>query len=63
MKKTLLLLLLSLSFSIHALSVTMVAPCESGDFKKEVEKRNNFDPLVNKSRDVPYLVDQHLLEK
>jgi hypothetical protein len=38
MKKLPLLLLLSLSFSVHALSLTMVAPCESGDFKKEVEK-------------------------
>ena len=32
-------------------------------FKKEVTKRNDFNPLVNKNRDIPYLVDQHLLEK
>ena len=32
-------------------------------FKKEVEKRNNFNPLVNKSNNIPYLVDQHLLNK
>ena len=32
-------------------------------FKKEVEKRNNFKPLINRTRKIPYLVDQHLLEK
>ena len=34
-------------------------------FKKEIEKRNNFDPVINinKDRNIPYLVDQHLLEK
>ena len=32
-------------------------------FKKEVAKRNNFNPLVNTSKKIPYLVDQHLLEK
>jgi len=32
-------------------------------FKKEIEKRNNFNPLVNTTSKVPYLVDQHLLEK
>ena len=32
-------------------------------FKKEVAKRNDFNPLVNKNRNIPYLVDQHLLEK
>ena len=31
--------------------------------KKEVEKRNNFKPLINRTRKIPYLVDQHLLEK
>ena len=41
MKKLPLLLLLSLSFSVHAQSLTMVAPCESGDFKKEVEEAKN----------------------
>ena len=30
---------------------------------REKEKRNNFDPLIKKDRNVPYLVDQHLLEK
>ncbi len=33
------------------------------NFKKEILKRNNFNPLVDKSRNIPYLVDQHLLEK
>ena len=32
-------------------------------FKKEIETRNNFNPLVNKGQKNPYLVDQHLLEK
>jgi NADH-quinone oxidoreductase subunit F len=32
-------------------------------FKKEVEERNNFNPLINQDRDLPYLVDQHKLEK
>ena len=32
-------------------------------FKKEVAKRNNFNPLVDKNRNIPYLVDQHLLDK
>ena len=26
-------------------------------------KRNNFDPLIKSNKDIPYLVDQHLLEK
>ena len=32
-------------------------------FRKEIEKRNNFNPIVNKNKDIPYLIDQHLLEK
>ena len=32
-------------------------------FKKEIEDRNNFNPLVNTGQKNPYLVDQHLLEK
>jgi len=32
-------------------------------FKKEVEKRNNFNPLINTNKKIPYLIDQHLLEK
>ena len=32
-------------------------------FKKEVIKRNDFNPLINSSKKIPYLVDQHLLEK
>jgi len=32
-------------------------------FKKEIIKRNDFDPLVNRNKNIPYLVDQHLLEK
>ena len=32
------------------------------DIDIEVE-RNKFDPLVKKQKNIPYLVDQHLLEK
>ncbi len=32
-------------------------------FRKEVAKRNDFNPLVNKNKTIPYLIDQHLLEK
>ena len=32
-------------------------------FKHEIEKRNNFNPLIKKDRKIPYLVDQHTLEK
>ena len=32
-------------------------------FKKKVAKRNNFNPLINVSKKIPYLVDQHLLDK
>ena len=32
-------------------------------FKKEIEKRNNFNPTFDKGKNIPYLVDQHLLNK
>ena len=32
-------------------------------FKDEIIERNKFDPIVKKQKDIPYLVDQHLLEK
>ena len=32
-------------------------------FKKEIEQRNNFDPSIKKKKDIPYLVDQHLMDK
>ncbi len=32
-------------------------------FKKEIIERNNFDPLVKNNKNIPYLVDQHLLEE
>jgi NADH-quinone oxidoreductase subunit F len=32
-------------------------------FKTEIEERIKFEPVVKKSKDIPYLVDQHLLEK
>ena len=31
--------------------------------KKEMESRNNFNPKIKKEKKIPYLVDQHLLEK
>ena len=33
------------------------------NFKDEIIKRNKFDPIVQKQKNIPYLVDQHLLEK
>jgi NADH-quinone oxidoreductase subunit F len=32
-------------------------------FRKEIEERNNFEPTIKKNNEVPYLVDQHLLDK
>ena len=33
-------------------------------FKSEIEKRNSSDPLIdNNNLNIPYLIDQHLLEK
>ena len=32
-------------------------------FKKEIEDRNNFNPTIKKVKEIPYLVDQHLLDK
>ena len=31
-------------------------------FKKEIEKRNPESPVVKKKSNIPYLIDQHLLE-
>tara|TARA_Y100001935_G_scaffold244220_1_gene236455 strand:- start:2516 stop:2644 length:129 start_codon:yes stop_codon:yes gene_type:complete len=28
-----------------------------------VKKRNKFDPIVKENKNIPYLVDQHLLDK
>ena len=32
-------------------------------FKDEIKKRNKFDPIVEENKNIPYLVDQHLLDK
>ena len=32
-------------------------------FKREIIERNNFDPLVKNNKNIPYLIDQHLLEE
>jgi len=32
-------------------------------FRKEIEKRSHEEPTIKKKRKIPYLVDQHLLEK
>jgi NADH-quinone oxidoreductase subunit F len=32
-------------------------------FRKEIEKRCHGEPIVKKSLKIPYLIDQHLLEK
>ena len=33
------------------------------NFKDEILERNKYDPLIQRKKEVPYLVDQHLLEK
>ena len=33
------------------------------NFKKGIEKRNNFNPYVNQNKKIPYLVDQLVLDK
>jgi NADH-quinone oxidoreductase subunit F len=32
-------------------------------FRKEIEKRSYEEPLVKKKTNIPYLIDQHLLEE
>ena len=32
-------------------------------FKKDIIERNNFDPLVKNNKNIPYLIDQHMLEE
>ena len=32
-------------------------------FRKEIEKRSHEEPLIKKKSKIPYLIDQHLLEK
>ena len=32
-------------------------------FKKEITERNKLQPFVEKKNNIPYLVDQHLLDK
>ena len=32
-------------------------------FRKEIEKRNHDEPLIKKKTNIPYLIDQHLLEE
>ena len=32
-------------------------------FRKRIKKRNNFNPLIKQNKNIPYLIDQHLLEK
>ena len=31
--------------------------------KKEIEQRSHEEPIINKKTNIPYLIDQHLLEK
>ena len=33
------------------------------NFKDEIIEINKFDPVVKQKKNVPYLIDQHLLEK
>tara|TARA_B100000674_G_scaffold411088_1_gene359072 strand:- start:234 stop:479 length:246 start_codon:yes stop_codon:yes gene_type:complete len=32
-------------------------------FSKEIKRRNKFDPIIKQKKEIPYLVDQHLLDK
>ena len=32
-------------------------------FRKEIEKRSHEEPIIKKKTNIPYLVDQHLLEE
>ena len=32
-------------------------------FRKEIEKRSHEEPIIKKKKNIPYLIDQHLLEK
>merc|ERR1712159_682589 len=32
-------------------------------FRDEIKRRNKFDPIVKDNKNIPYLVDQHLLDK
>ena len=32
-------------------------------FRKEIDKKCSNDPIIKKKNAIPYLVDQHLLEK
>jgi NADH-quinone oxidoreductase subunit F len=32
-------------------------------FRKEIMKRSHEEPLIKKKTKIPYLIDQHLLEK
>ena len=32
-------------------------------FRKEIEKRSHEEPIIKKKSNIPYLIDQHLLEK
>ena len=32
-------------------------------FRKEIIERNNFDPVVKNNKNIPYLIDQHILEE
>ena len=41
----------------------MAGTCLLRHFKKEIKKRNNFSPIIDQNKNIPYLVDQHLLDK
>ena len=32
-------------------------------FRNEIEKRSHEEPIIKKKSKIPYLIDQHLLEK
>ena len=46
---------------IEEMKVHEVEHCQF--FENEIKKRNKFDPIIKKQKNIPYLVDQHLLDK
>ena len=43
--------------------IEQISTFKGASKRLEIIKRNNFNPLVNTNKNIPYLVDQHLLDK
>ena len=46
--------------AIPGLIMNLIAICV---LLKSISRKNNFNPLIDQNRNIPYLVDQHLLDK